>query len=63
MVKVSLGAVVGHSPHNIVIGNQKKRVGQSPAATHLIAGLLHQGFAVGSIDLDAGQFTLARHAK
>ena len=27
MVKVSLGAVVGHSPHNIVIGNQKGGLG------------------------------------
>ncbi|MEC9153417.1 MAG: hypothetical protein VYA59_10580 [Pseudomonadota bacterium] len=32
-------------------------------STRLIAGPLHQGVAVGSIDLDAGQATLARHAK
>ena len=49
--------------HIIVIGNEKGGSGKSTTAMHLIAGLLHQGFAVGSVDLDAGQATLTRYVE
>lgn len=49
--------------HIIVIGNEKGGSGKSTTAMHLIAGLLQQGLAVGSVDLDAGQATLTRYVE
>lgn len=56
-------AKVGHTPHIIVIGNEKGGSGKSTTAMHLIAGLLQRKFQVGSIDLDAGQATLTRYVE
>ncbi len=63
MVESGVGAAAGHTPHIIVIGNEKGGSGKSTTAMHLIAGLLHRGLAVGSIDLDAGQATLTRYVE
>lgn len=45
----------------IVLGNEKGGTGKSTLAMHIIASLLHQGFSVGSIDIDARQGTLSRY--
>lgn len=50
-------------PHIIVLGNQKGGTGKSTTAMHLIASLLHRGFRVGAIDLDARQGTLTRYVQ
>ncbi len=49
--------------HIIVLGNQKGGTGKSTTAMHLIASLLHRGYGVGAVDLDAAQGTLSRYAK
>lgn len=43
----------------IVLGNEKGGTGKSTTAMHVIVGLLREGYAVGAIDLDARQGTLA----
>lgn len=43
----------------IVLGNEKGGSGKSTTAMHVIVGLLHEGYTVGAIDLDARQGTLA----
>jgi chromosome partitioning protein len=48
-------------PHIIVVGNEKGGSGKSTVAMHLIVALLSEGYAVGSIDLDARQGTLSRY--
>jgi len=48
-------------PHVIVLGNEKGGTGKSTVAMHIIAGLLHEGYSVGSIDVDARQGTLTRY--
>jgi chromosome partitioning protein len=45
----------------IVVGNVKGGTGKSTTAMHLITGLLHAGYLVGSIDLDAPQETLTHY--
>ena len=45
----------------IVVGNEKGGTGKSTTAMHIIVGLLREGYAVGAIDLDARQGTLARY--
>ncbi|HAA91238.1 MAG TPA: ATPase [Rhodospirillaceae bacterium] len=45
----------------IVVGNVKGGTGKSTTSMHLIAGLLHAGYLVGSIDLDAPQATLTHY--
>ncbi|MBT5944719.1 MAG: AAA family ATPase [Rhodospirillaceae bacterium] len=45
----------------IVLGNEKGGTGKSTTAMHIIVGLLREGYAVGAIDLDARQGTLARY--
>ena len=49
--------------HIIVLGNQKGGTGKSTTAMHLIASLLHRGYRVGAIDLDAAQGTLSKYAR
>lgn len=49
------------APHIIVLGNEKGGTGKSTVAMHIIAGLLHEGYKVGSIDVDARQGTLTRY--
>lgn len=48
-------------PYVIVLGNEKGGTGKSTLAMHVITSLLHKGFSVGSIDIDARQGTLSRY--
>jgi chromosome partitioning protein len=50
-------------PHIVVLGNEKGGSGKSTTAMHLIVALLHDGYKVGSIDLDARQGTLSRYVE
>lgn len=45
----------------IVVGNVKGGSGKSTTSMHLIAGLLHAGYLVGSMDLDSPQATLTHY--
>lgn len=47
--------------HVIVIGNEKGGSGKSTTVMHLIAALLHGGFRVAALDLDARQATLSHY--
>ncbi len=46
-------------PYVIVLGNEKGGSGKSTSAIHIIVSLLREGYAVGAMDLDARQGTLA----
>src|ERR1700743_1572976 len=46
-------------PYFIVLGNEKGGSGKSTSAIHIIVSLLREGYAVGAMDLDARQGTLA----
>jgi chromosome partitioning protein len=46
-------------PYFVVLGNEKGGSGKSTSAIHIIVSLLREGYAVGAIDLDARQGTLA----
>jgi chromosome partitioning protein len=48
-------------PHVVVLGNEKGGSGKSTTAMHVIVALLHDGYSVGSLDLDARQGTLSRY--
>lgn len=48
-------------PYVIVLGNEKGGTGKSTTAMHIISSLLHMGFKVASIDIDARQGTLSRY--
>lgn len=50
-------------PYIIVLGNEKGGTGKSTVTMHVIASLLHQGYTVGSIDVDARQGTLTRYVE
>ena len=50
-------------PHVVVLGNEKGGSGKSTTAMHVIVALLHDGYRVGSIDLDARQGTLSRYVE
>lgn len=50
-------------PHIVVLGNEKGGSGKSTTTMHLIVALLHDGYKVGSIDLDARQGTLSRYVE
>ena len=45
----------------IVFGNQKGGTGKSTLAMHLVVSLLHQGYKVATVDVDARQGTLTRY--
>jgi len=47
--------------HVIVLGNEKGGSGKTTTAMHIITMLLHEGMAVGSIDLDSRQRSLSRY--
>lgn len=49
--------------HILVLGNEKGGSGKTTTAMHLITGLLHQGYRVGSIDLDGRQRSLTRYVE
>ncbi len=47
--------------HIVVIGNEKGGTGKSTTAMHLVVGLLREGHAVASVDLDYHQASLTRY--
>lgn len=47
--------------HVIVLGNEKGGSGKSTTAMHLIVALMKSGWAVGAVDLDRRQQSLARY--
>lgn len=47
----------------VVLGNEKGGSGKTTTAMHFIALLLHEGFRVGSIDLDSRQRSLTRYVE
>jgi chromosome partitioning protein len=55
--------VAEQKPYIIVLGNEKGGTGKSTVAMHVITSLLWQGYAVGSIDVDARQGTLSRYVE
>lgn len=48
-------------PYIIVLGNEKGGTGKSTIAMHIAVFLLHKGFKVGTIDIDARQGTFTRY--
>lgn len=57
-------AARGRGPaHTIVLGNEKGGSGKTTTAMHVIALLLHEGAAVGSMDLDGRQRSLTRYVE
>ncbi len=50
-----------HKPYVIVFGNEKGGTGKSTLSMHIIIHLLHLGYRVGSVDIDARQGTLSRY--
>ena len=54
-------AAVPAPAHVIVVGCEKGGSGKSPTSMHLIVALLRLGYRVGTIDLDARQWTLTRY--
>lgn len=51
----------GGRPYLIVLGNEKGGSGKSTTAMHIVVALLHEGYRVGTIDLDARQKSLTRY--
>jgi chromosome partitioning protein len=51
------------SPYVFVVGNVKGGAGKTTCAMHLIAGLLHHGLKVGSIDTDYNQLSLTNYIR
>ncbi len=49
--------------HIIAVGNEKGGSGKSTTALHLAVYLLHQGYAVGTMDVDSRQQTLTRYVR
>jgi len=49
--------------HVIVVGNEKGGSGKSTTALHLAIYLLHQGYRVGTVDVDSRQQTLTRYVR
>jgi len=58
-----LGAMPLKRAHILVLGNEKGGSGKTTTAMHLITGLLHQGYRVGSMDLDGRQRSLTRYVE
>ena len=54
-------ARLGNSTHVIVFGNEKGGSGKSTVSINVTVALLRDGHTVGTIDLDAGQWTLTRY--
>lgn len=54
-------ALPGEPAHVIVVGCEKGGSGKSTTSMHLTVALLRLGYAVGTIDLDARQWTLTRY--
>jgi len=52
-----------NKPYVIVLGNEKGGTGKSTVAMHIIVSLLREGYAVGSMDVDARQGTLTRYVE
>src|SRR5690606_13083225 len=49
--------------HIITVGNEKGGSGKSTTALHLAVYLLHQGYRVGTVDVDSRQQTLTRYVR
>jgi chromosome partitioning protein len=49
--------------HVIAVGNEKGGSGKSTTALHLAVYLLHQGYRVGTVDVDSRQQTLTRYVR
>jgi len=49
--------------HIIAVGNEKGGSGKSTTSLHLAVYLLHQGFRVGTVDVDSRQQTLTRYVR
>ncbi|WMT87274.1 division plane positioning ATPase MipZ [Pelagibacterium sp. 26DY04] len=49
--------------HIIAVGNEKGGSGKSTTALHLAVYLLHQGYGVGTVDVDSRQQTLTRYMR
>lgn len=49
--------------HIIAVGNEKGGSGKSTTALHLAVYLLHQGYRVGTVDVDSRQQTLTRYMR
>jgi chromosome partitioning protein len=60
---MALSPYASAKPSVLVVGNEKGGTGKSTLAMHLITGLLHDGFSVGSVDIDARQGTLSRYVE
>jgi chromosome partitioning protein len=54
-------AAVPEPAHVIVVGCEKGGSGKSTTSMHLVVALMRLGFRVGTIDLDARQWTLTRY--
>ena len=54
-------ATAGEPAHVIVVGCEKGGSGKSTTSMHLTVALLRLGYSVGTIDLDARQWTLTRY--
>lgn len=50
-----------NKPYIIVLGNEKGGTGKSTTAMHILTALMHMGYKVGSIDLDARQGSLSKY--
>jgi chromosome partitioning protein len=59
--EMGFSSVQGSRRKVVVIGNEKGGTGKSTTALHLAVAALHQGFQVGTLDLDSRQATLSRY--
>ncbi|SDG25986.1 division plane positioning ATPase MipZ [Pelagibacterium luteolum] len=55
--------MVQSGAHIIAVGNEKGGSGKSTTALHLAVYLLHQGYRVGTMDVDSRQQTLTRYIR
>jgi len=61
LMEPEMAEASGDPAHVIVVGCEKGGSGKSTTSMHLTVALLHLGYRVGTIDLDARQWTLTRY--